>query len=258
MSDKLERVKYRNSALREVIFQVRFPSILRIDAEAPVEFQELIRQHYPLYTDRKNEAVINIGGQEQSVLKNHNHEFVSTDGKSKVNLTNSFVAISTLDYDRWEVFRKQCKEIVSHFLKVYNPAVTQRIGLRYKDLITRSRWGLLDVPWGNLVKEDALGLVGKLPEDSINRYVLDCEIKGEKNVNEHRHFEIVRDSQSPIINEKSFLIDCDYFSQGIIPTESIFSVAEELHEHSSSFIRSIITETLDTAMEPVKIEKYEE
>lgn len=253
MSDKLERVKYRKSALREVIFQVRFPSILRIDAEAPVEFQELVRQHFPLYTDKRNEAIVSINGQEKSISKNHNHEFVSADGKSKVNLTNSFVALSTLDYDRWEVFREQCETIVGHFIKVYYPAMIQRIGLRYKDLITRSRWNLLDVPWKELVKEDALGIVGKLPEDSINRYVLDLEIKGEDNVNEHRHFEIVRDAQSQNLSEKSFLIDCDYFSQGIIKTDSILSTAEELHNHSSSFIRSIITETLDTAMEPERI-----
>ncbi len=253
MNDKLERVKYRKSALREVIYQVRFPSILRIDADAPFEFQELVRQHYPLYTDKRNDAIVSINGQEQSVSKNHNHEFVSADGKSKVNLTNSFVALSTLDYDRWEVFREQCEIIVSHFLKVYYPAMVQRIGLRYKDLITRSRWGLLDVPWGELVKEDALGIVGKLPEDSINRYVLDLEIKGEDNVHEHRHFEIVRDVQSAILNEKSFLIDCDYFSQGIIPIDSIFSMSEELHNHSSNFIRSIIKEKLDTAMEPEKL-----
>lgn len=253
MSDKLERVKYRKSALREVIFQVKFPSILKIDAEAPVQFQELIRQNYPIYNDKRNETFVNVNGQQQSISKNHNHEFISADGASKVNLTSSFVALSTLNYDRWEVFKKQCKEIVEQMVSVYKPAVVQRIGLRYKDLITRSRWDLLDTPWNELIKSKALGVVGELPEEEINRYVLDFEITGKDKVIEHRHFELVRDAQSSIVTEKSFLIDCDYFYQGIIQLEEITSKAHNLHEHSSSFIRSVITEKLDTAMEPIGI-----
>ena len=60
MSEKLERVKYRKSALREVIFQVKFPSILRIDTEVPAEFQEMVRQKYPMYNDRRNETIVKI------------------------------------------------------------------------------------------------------------------------------------------------------------------------------------------------------
>ena len=225
MNDRLERVKYRKSALREVIFQVNFPSILKIDADAPVEFQELVRQQYPLYNDRRNETVVNVNGRQQTVSKNHNHEFISADGKSKVNLTNCFVALSTLDYDRWEVFTEQCKTIVGHLMIVYQPTVVQRIGLRYKDLITRSQWDLLDTPWNDLIKKEALGIVGELPENKINRYVMDFEILGEDQVIEHRHFELVRDAQSRVLTEKSFLIDCDYYYQGIIPPDAVQSIA---------------------------------
>lgn len=253
MSEKLERVKYRKSALREVIFQVKFPSILRIDTEAPAEFQEMVRQKYPMYNDRRNETIVKINGQDRAVSKSHNHEFIAADGRSKVNLTNSFVAISTLDYDRWEVFTKQCFDIIEYLMQVYKPAVVQRIGLRYKDLITRSRWGMMETPWNELIKAEVLGIVGELPENEINRFVVDFEIQGSDKIVEHRHFELVHDSESPNPVEKSFLIDCDYYCQGIINNNDIKKFAEELHEHSSSFIRSVITNKLDAIMEPVKL-----
>lgn len=253
MSDKLERVKYRKSALREVIFQVNFPSILKIDTEAPADFQELVRQKYPLYKDRRNEAIVKINGQDRAISKNRNHEFISADGRSKLNLTNSFISIATLNYDRWEVFRKQCFEAVDSLIKIYNPAVVQRIGLRYKDLITRSKWGLTDVQWKELVKPHVLGIVGELPENEVNRYVVDFEIIGKDSILEHRHFELVHDSESPNPTEKSFLIDCDYYCHGIIQKGDITMFANKLHDHSSNFIRSVITDKLDMVMEPEKL-----
>ena len=166
-------------------------------------------------------------------------------------MTSSFLAVSTLDYDRWEVFKSDCEIVYNIFSNIYRPSVTQRIGLRYKDLITRSRWNLQHLSWKDLIQEHELGILAELPEDKVNRYAFDIEIAGKEKVVEHRHFELVRDRQTP--TEKSFLIDCDYFIQGIFPCDSVFILSESLHDHSSNFIRSIITETLNSAMEPEAI-----
>ena len=46
-----KRVRYEKSPLVEVIFQLRFPTILSINAVQPVEFQELIRKEFPFYEE---------------------------------------------------------------------------------------------------------------------------------------------------------------------------------------------------------------
>ena len=46
-----ERVIYQRNPLLEVICQLRFPSILRIDSEAPAVFQERVRKEYPMYQE---------------------------------------------------------------------------------------------------------------------------------------------------------------------------------------------------------------
>lgn len=45
-----ERVHYAKAQLAEVVCQLRFPSILRIAAEEPADFQERIRATYPRYS----------------------------------------------------------------------------------------------------------------------------------------------------------------------------------------------------------------
>ena len=47
-----DRCIYRRSPLIEVICQLRFPAILRIDAQAPAQFQEAIRGDYPQFSQR--------------------------------------------------------------------------------------------------------------------------------------------------------------------------------------------------------------
>jgi uncharacterized protein (TIGR04255 family) len=44
---KVEDVRLARAPLKEVICQVRFPVILRIGTEQPVEFQERIRERFP-------------------------------------------------------------------------------------------------------------------------------------------------------------------------------------------------------------------
>jgi uncharacterized protein (TIGR04255 family) len=43
------RVIYEKNPLDEVLCQLRFPTVLKIDAEPPAAFQELIRADYPFY-----------------------------------------------------------------------------------------------------------------------------------------------------------------------------------------------------------------
>ena len=46
------RVVYEQNPLDEVICQLRFPAVLRIDSESPVRFQEAVRNQYPLFQER--------------------------------------------------------------------------------------------------------------------------------------------------------------------------------------------------------------
>src|SRR4051794_3088983 len=47
----VDRVIYERNPLVEVICQVRFPAILRIDVEPPAAFQEAIRGAFPAFSE---------------------------------------------------------------------------------------------------------------------------------------------------------------------------------------------------------------
>ena len=93
---------YRRSPLIEVICQLRFPDILKIEAHEPADFQDAIRQVYPQYAKRIEQLPPqNAGGKmvEQGTV--NNYQFISADGGWKVSLTKGFIALSTTRYTRW-------------------------------------------------------------------------------------------------------------------------------------------------------------
>ena len=55
------RTQYPNHQLREVICQLRFPTILSINSTEPADFQDMIRDAFPQYI-RRQEAPPKLPG----------------------------------------------------------------------------------------------------------------------------------------------------------------------------------------------------
>ena len=119
---EFDRCLYRRSPLIEVICQIRFPTILSISAKEPAEFQEAIRHSFPQYAARQEQPAPRVTAVENGVPKVTqqpavtNYNFVSQDNLWKVNLTNSFIALSTLRYTRWEDFAQKLDKTLAAFI----------------------------------------------------------------------------------------------------------------------------------------------
>lgn len=250
-----KRVKYNRCPLVEVIFQLRFPTILSINSKQPADFQEKIRKEYPFFDEgieEQNELLINTNGNSAQVKssQNKNYSFVSVDETYKVNLTSTFIAISTRKYTQWEEFSEKVRRVVKAFQETYEVPFYTRVGLRYIDVIQRSVLGLSNEKWSDLVKPHVLGVVTQF-EDSMNSYVSQAEFKDSTDdICTKTHFEFVNVNNS---DENSLLIDCDYFKTEKVNVESMMDVATVLHSHSSNFLMTAITEKLNDAMEPEEL-----
>lgn len=253
---EINRVKYNKCPLIEVIFQLRFPTILSINTKQPDAFQERIREQYPFYQEvieKQNEIVLAADGRPTQVKQNasKNYAFISADSNYKINLTSSFISVSTTAYTQWEDFREHIARIIPIFEDIYKPAFYTRVGLRYIDAITKSALGLEGVQWNELIRPHVLGIMTPEIETGIKSFVSEAEYGNPdgKTITK-AHFELVHINENV---ELSLLIDTDYFSFDITQKADVFNVAELLHENSSNFIGKAITKRLSDAMEPVEI-----
>ncbi len=161
------RVRYDKPQLAEVICQLRFPAILSIGAREPVDFQEAVRGMFPRYTAKEERPAAKItglgtpGAKVETPKPVINHNFISADGHWKLNLTSSFISLSTVAYTGWESFGKQFDLPLVHFIRIYKPAFFERIGLRYVNIFSRRALELEGEPWRELIAAPYLGVLAE-------------------------------------------------------------------------------------------------
>ena len=128
--------------LRDVAAPVllRFPDILTIGAGAPVEFQEAIRGDYPRYSAIKEPQMVRPGIVQTPTQISLNHQFVSADGLWRINLTSKFISLACSCYTRWEEFAARLDKPLAAFIRIYQPAWFDRVGLRYLNFFSRKQY----------------------------------------------------------------------------------------------------------------------
>lgn len=252
----MKRVIFENNPLVEVILQFRFPTILSINANEPVDFQETIRQEYPIYQPGvENQQEIQIVAKNNMFLpsivnkqQNKNYAFISMDGKYKINLTSSFISISTINYSRWEQFYQHFEGALRAFIEIYKPAFFERIGLRYVDAISKEKLGLQDKKWRDLINENWLGPLAICEDESVALSNSDSEFILEDGITRLKiHTGLGNLNNS---SEKVFVVDTDFIYINNIDKNAYGDIVDQLHNHSKFFIEHVIKDELFQAMDP--------
>jgi uncharacterized protein (TIGR04255 family) len=247
-----KRVFYGKNPLEEVVCQLRFPPILRIDAEAPVTFQERVRSVFPLYQRGVNPAPLGLPFPPELMQAlagggGVSHEFSSADRVWKLSLTRDFLALTTRDYKEWPDFKAKMREPLDALVAVYAPAFFVRVGLRYRDRIDRERFGLAGVDWRELLRAEALG---ELADRSIGPHVQHVLRELLVNLTESAgQVRIVHGLQRD--GEKlTYIIDSDFFTEQQAETKEVGNVLDAFNRRAGNLFRWYITQRLDRAMEP--------
>lgn len=248
-----DRVIYAKAPIIEVICQLRFPTILKIENQAPYEFQELIRADYPTYSV-KEERTPAPGGTQPTVTKNH--QFVSLDNGWKVNLTRDFVSLSSRRYTRWEDFAKRLDRILANLIGVYQPACFTRIGLRYINAFNPKLLELEGTPWRELIAPGYLGLMADedVPEGAFskNEQNINLALPGGSRANiksgKGMLRKVIQNRQTE--EEPVYMLDIDVYMEGNNQLNHIAPALNIVHSNADSLFRGAVTETLHDAMEP--------
>jgi len=155
----VQEVPLSRTPLVNVIAQVRFPAVMRIEADSGfmATFQEAIRSDYPiLRPERQLGVMIGPGGvQPQDAGTVWRFETRDPDAW-QVTLAPSFVSLSAKRYTRRSDLLARLT-VVLHALEGWlHPNVCDRIGVRYVDRVTGDQLARL----GKLVRPEVLGVAG--------------------------------------------------------------------------------------------------
>ncbi len=212
--------EYQKSLLFEIIFEARFPDLLKISNETPTDFQSDMRyQGYPNFAINAS-PVQDIFKPDLGDLPEllNTYIFASTDRKRpyQVNLSKDSISLTHFgSYNKGNEFRERLNKVLDVFDRIYNFSHFTRIGLRHRNIVNE-----INIP--NITNENIMSFIPKyiFPElkqtnadeiKSLNRrYILN---DGEVGMNVL--YAITTASgiygQIQLNNQMSYFIDIDCF-----------------------------------------------
>src|SRR5262249_33650896 len=125
-----ERIIYGKNPLESVICQFRFPAILKISSEPPVDFQEALRKDFPLF---REVPPVNVGtglppelaeiiGRLMPLPSSKAYELTSENSAWQITLTQDSLSLLCKSYRRWEEFKERLQKSLHLLGEIYQPS----------------------------------------------------------------------------------------------------------------------------------------
>lgn len=250
------RILYRRNPLEFVICEVRFPPVLKLDVEIPAGFQDQIRNEYPLFQEI---VPINLSGQSPGELLKllggpnpipmvKSYEFLSADKMWNLALTREAMSLTCKQYSRWEEFRQRFELPFKALIEHYPIPFFVRIGLRYRDAISRQKLELQDIPWSELLHPWVAGefhsplaalIVGNWHNIVFKLQTDEIQIQLQHGLQPS--------SGNP---DTPYIFDTDFSTSARKEPQHVFDVLKFCNKYSWRVFRSCILERLHDAMGP--------
>ncbi len=253
------RVIYEKNPLEGVTCECRFPAVLKIQTELPAEFQETVRVLLPKFQEIAQtvldlrlppEATAQLGAFAPATTKKF--AFTSLDGVWTLALARDLMALTCTRYKRWEELMEFWVPAVAALEKIYSPACYVRVGLRYQNVIWRTRLGFENVPWSMLLEPH---IAAALASPEHEGRVLEALHSVTLRLGDGQDRVVVRHGLvRPENDEERYVIDNDFSIEGEIPVGTLPSKLRFFHEQSGRHFHSCISERLHAAMGPVGVD----
>lgn len=249
---------YRNNPLDVVTFQLRFPTILSITAGQPVQFQEAIRSEYPWYEQQSPSDLPDVPPELRDLVQGFGlpqapltYAFETENRARRISLAQDFISVHEQQYREWRNFRSEMEHAEGVLKDLYAPAFYTRIGLRYRDVLDRSRYGLEATPWSELLNPIFLGVLGSqeiapdVVRQSQSQVVLTIPDVADGQVVLHHGLAVDEDTGSSL-----YLIDADFSTQSRCHSDDAFNVADNFNRWAGHLFRWAITDVLREKLDP--------
>jgi uncharacterized protein (TIGR04255 family) len=257
MLPEVERVLFRNTPLRLVIGQVRFPLLQRFSEGAFIApFQDALADDYPVVSREQqvsfqvSEKGLQSGG--ETLLR-----FSSRNGHWAVVLGEAALTLEVRGYSSIEEFSARFKKVLTAAREKLVIKERARLGLRY---INEFRHGAGESlgDWARLLKPELLGFAGTdLFGGPVEHMVQEIQVRRPDGVLAIRHglltgSVVVERTPAPPAAGRFYLLDMDYFDarQEALDVERTTNTLRDYNDVMYRFFRWCLGDTLFKHLEP--------
>ena len=166
-----------NPPLVRVIGQIAFPTLAKIVQPTVVApFQESIRATYPLLTQDEIQHIEMQPAAAPRFQRDIIWRFSSADGKWRVSLSPSFIALETTAYTTRTEFVTRLTSLASALQSTMDPQLYLRVGLRYINRIEGAALEKIET----LIKPEVLGVLQTPFKDVAEHLITESILRTEE------------------------------------------------------------------------------
>ena len=252
--ENYEPIEYKHNILFQVVFQARFPEIMRIQHEPPIAFQDAIRKEG--YTEIIHSSPAALPGiiPNQALDIGKIFHFLSEKKDWEVSLGQGFISLNChRNYRNYSEFSEKLEKVLRIFYKIYSPPYFTRIGLMYRNMAnTVFLPPLQQMSVESFIPEYIFPVLATPMADDVLHLqtVSQFDDKEIKATVTHTLSQVSGGfGQKRVTNEKSYIIDIDcFYDRNVGVIDEIFTKCNLFKQHERNIFEWSITNALREAM----------
>lgn len=253
--EKSEATRYKRNALKQVVCQIVFQPILKIQKDVGIEdFQDLIRARFPEYQSEKVRSIkinaadpgdVEIG--EMSV-----HKFVRPDDVSSLQLAADTVSIEYQKHNNHEPILADVALALDALQKVYGSVSIKRLGLRYINVVDKAQLEKdlsEELEWSDLIEQQFLLVPHEVVDLDDSRFLNEITGKFDPGYLTLK-YGILADKAAE--GRNTFRFDIDRYETGALKTDEIENKIKNFVHDTYSVFALAMGDKLKKWMEPLQ------
>lgn len=252
LSPRRPMVRYPRNPIFEVICAITFPPILELQHNPPAGFQRRLADKYPFVDVQETFSTITVGQADDSnpVRRLVKTSYIFSDETKmwRVAIEPTLCSLSCSRYSDWPTFRSRLEFVLMTLSEMYSVGFISRLGLRFRDVIDRSAYGLDGHAWQTLIEPQLLGTFLYFTDDLESEGGMSAAIELAIPPG------IVKIQLAKVTNSETkkvgMLIDTDCFVERDqrFERDSVLNQADFLHGHTNLVFQACITDKLHNAL----------
>lgn len=197
-------VRYQRNFIKTAVCELRFPTLLELEAKPPHKFQAKIRKNYPFY---EPQVIEQVGGPHE-LARELRYLFRSKDQQWTITVKSFSLAVETSKYLDFEDFFGRFTQVLASAKDMIDADFLTRVGLRYINLVPIEDGNLEGWIRSDLILPITGGVLGAPTKFS-------SLLQGPM---EHGQYSVRHGLKEEEPNKspmKRYLLDFDYFSENV-------------------------------------------
>jgi uncharacterized protein (TIGR04255 family) len=218
-----ERVRFEKNFIKTAVCELRFPALLELEANPPVQLQKALKKDFPHYERQQSVGLTNLE-------KDVRHLLRSKKGDWLVSIKSSSIALETNHYTHFEEFSAQLAMLINKSRPFLDTDFFTRVGLRYINEV-----GIEDGKIEGWIRDELIAPVVRGVYGAIDRFLQ--EVRGKTTSGKYTF----RHGIAGLEEDKRdlYTIDFDFYNENVEIDAVLPMVSEFNHESFQFFLWAI-------------------